>query len=192
MKHLRLALVGLLVVGACADTPTDVSRLDSQMAVNTAWGDDLFGATAVFPSTNEINATYEWATVEFLDLDIGAVTLTFTQPRSFAACFEYRVDGEAPTYTPVRANYNTEVTDGLWNSYCQNADARTETIMANQYVDVRMAFGAEKTERFGWTRFYAPTREETKALCKDGGWETAGFTNMGQCVRFAETGYDGR
>ena len=32
----------------------------------------------------------------------------------------------------------------------------------------------------------------TKDQCKDGGWETFGFSNQGQCVRFVETGKDSR
>jgi len=46
-----------------------------------------------------------------------------------AACFEYRLDLEAPTGTP---NYNPDITDGLWA--------------------FRMVFGAERDERFDWTR----------------------------------------
>jgi hypothetical protein len=32
----------------------------------------------------------------------------------------------------------------------------------------------------------------TKEDCKDGGWETYGFRNQGQCVRFVQTGEDSR
>lgn len=36
------------------------------------------------------------------------------------------------------------------------------------------------------------TSPVTKDDCKDGGWETFGFSNQGQCVRFVETGKDSR
>jgi len=50
-------------------------------------------------------------------------------------------------------NYNTDITDGLYPYYCQSNDSSTHTINANEYVEVRMVFGAETDERFDWTRF---------------------------------------
>jgi hypothetical protein len=188
MKHtLMVVTVLALGLGACADTPTapDQSQLPP-FTLNTQNGEEQGTTSAVFPSTNVINAGLGWAHVEFVDIDVGAVTLNFVQPRAFAACFEYRVDGAAAPAGSV--NYNTAVTDGLYAFYCLNNSSATHTIPAGQYVDIRMAFGAEGDERFTWTRFYAPTSQESKDLCKEGAWEANGFANLGQCVRFAETG----
>ncbi len=190
MKHglIPIAIVAL-VLTACAETPTSAPQRAPapSFTENTTYGEALTtGTTTVFPSTNATNAVAGWSHVEFIDIDVGSVTLKFVQPRAFYACFEQRVDDSAPD-SPT--NYNTGVTDGLWPFDClSTVSTLTKTISARQYVDVRLAFGGESDERFAWTRFYAPTSEESKALCKDGAWETNGFANLGQCVRFAETG----
>jgi hypothetical protein len=112
---------------------------------------------AVTPSTNDINKTNGWAHVEKTSVDIGEVTLNFLQPRAHAACFEYRTDGNTDqrlkTGDDYRNNYNASITDGLYPFYCLNKSSRTETILANQYLEIRMVFGAEKDERFDWTRY---------------------------------------
>lgn len=56
----------------------------------------------------------------------------------------------------------------------------------------RLAFGAERDERFDWTRFEVLPDARTRAGCVDGGWEAFGFANQGQCVRFLQTGKDSR
>lgn len=33
---------------------------------------------------------------------------------------------------------------------------------------------------------------QTKADCKNGGWEQYGFANQGQCIKFVNTGKDSR
>lgn len=192
MKGFAFALAcACLALAACSEAnsvPTEpVAPL---FTTNTTYGDDLAGASAVFPSTNERNATEGWAHVEFTDVAVGQVTLTFYQTRGLYSCFEYRVDDEGPIDP---ANYNTEITDGLWNFYCLNTagQTRVETFTANRYVDVRLSFGGEKDERFDWTRFYVLS-PENKDQCKDGEWEALGFRNQGQCVRFVETGKDSR
>lgn len=44
-----------------------------------------------------------------------------------------------------------------------------------------------------WYEFVAEgCSPETKDDCKDGGWESFGFKNQGQCIRFANTGQDSR
>jgi hypothetical protein len=151
-------------------------------------GEALHGTNTVTPSTNEANEEKGWAHVLYVGNDIGQVTLEFISKRNFASCFEYRVDDAAPTGNP---NFNTDVTDGLWPYYCVNNSSRTETINAQQYVDIRMVFGAETDERFDWTRFYVPTTKEAKDMCKND-WQTMGFKNQGQCVRYVETGKDSR
>jgi hypothetical protein len=47
--------------------------------------------------------------------------------------------------------------------------------LPDEYVDIRMAFGAERDRRCDWTRLAVGT----KTSCKDGGWEAYGFTNRG-------------
>lgn len=156
-RTLFVAALLALVLPACADTPTapDRSIKPSLDLTNTTTGDPLFAPDAVFPSSNAVNVTNGWANVAFVSSDFGSVTLRFSQPRGFYACFEYRVDGAA---APAGSqNYNNLVTDGLYAFECENNSSELVTIAAGQYVDVRMAFGAESDERFNWTRFYAPT-----------------------------------
>ncbi len=116
----------------------------------------------ITPSTNDINRTNGWAHVDQLSMGIGTTNLQFISTRTFYSCFEYRTDGDTSQITGPD-NYNTNITDGLYPYYCQNNDSSTYTIVANEYVEVRMVFGAETDERFDWTRFdvdVAPTKSE--------------------------------
>ena len=150
--------------------------------------------TAVTPSTNEINRTNGWAHVDQLAQGIGTTELQFISTRAFFSCFEYRTDGDTSQVLSENGgnNYNTLVTDGLYPYVCLNNDTATRTIVANEYVEVRMVFGAETDVRFDWTRFEVLSDAQSKEDCKDGGWEQYGFRNQGQCVRFVETGGDSR
>ena len=56
-----------------------------------------------------------------------------------------------------------------------------------------MVFGAERDERFDWTRFEVlpvPNKDD----CKKGGWETLSrddgspFKNQGDCIQYLNTG----
>lgn len=85
-------------------------------------------------------------------------------------------------------NYNPEITDGLYPYTCEYNSTALRMIFADEYVEVRMVFGAEKEERFDWTRFDVAGKE----ACKNDGWMQFGFRNQGQCVRFAQTGKDSR
>jgi hypothetical protein len=186
-----LAALGLALSG-CSEAPL-APQLSADLDApafqeNTPTGDPLASTSTVFPSTNEANLGLGWAHVTFADVGVGTVTLDLNQPRTFLACFEFRIDDEAPSGNP---NFNTDVTDGLWDFICLNAESSTETFSAVSHVDVRMAFGAEKDERFDWTRFYVLSIEN-KDQCRDGAWEALGFRNLGQCVRFVETGKDSR
>ncbi len=106
---------------------------------------------SVTPSTNDINKTKGWAHVNQVSQGVGTTDLKFVNTRAFFSCFEYRVDNESNTVDG--ANPNTLVTDGRWTQVCLNNSAQTKTIPANEYVDVRMVYGAESDERFDWTRF---------------------------------------
>lgn len=106
---------------------------------------------AVTPSTNDINRTKDWAHVDELSKDIGEVTLQFISTRSFYSCFEYRTDGD--TSQVIGVNYNTDITDGLYPFVSTSNTTVEKTIHANEYVEIRMVFGAETDERFDWTRF---------------------------------------
>ncbi|TVP54381.1 MAG: hypothetical protein EA351_13345 [Gemmatimonadales bacterium] len=191
----HLLAVAIIAFGfvACADTPVTPDFIHSTQGValqdNTLSGDALHPTSTVFPSTNEANIELGWANVQFVDVEVGSVTLAFDQPRNFFACFEYRRDEEDPTYPDD--NFNTDVTDGLWSFTCLNGNSEQRTITANSTVDIRMAFGAETDERFDWTRFYVLSLDN-KDQCKDGKWQELGFRNQGQCVRFVETGRDSR
>lgn len=114
-----------------------------------------FGALAavneITPSTNDINQTNDWAHVEEVSVDVGEVELKFINERGFPSCFEYRTDGN--TSQSTGNNYNGGITDGLYPFTCENNSSSTMTIAADEYVEVRMVFGAESDERFDWTRF---------------------------------------
>ena len=86
---------------------------------------------------------------------------------------------------------NSEITDGLWNFTCQDASSAQRTFDAADHVDIRMGFGAERDERFDWTRFYVLSLE-TRDQYRDGDCEALGFKNLGQCVRYVELGKDSR
>ena len=106
----------------------------------------------VTPSTNDINRTNGWAHVNELSKGVGEVELEFVSTRAFASCFEYRSDGDTSQQQDPD-NFNIEITDGLYPYYCLNNETQVHTLNANEYVEVRMVFGAEKDERFDWTRF---------------------------------------
>jgi hypothetical protein len=197
MKHLSFLLVALLAIAACdtpVQAPLDGPHVGLYEADNTLTGDAQFGTSTVFPSTNEANyamSPTKWAHVlwvETPEVIPGQVTLEFVSERTFWSCFEYRVDDEGPQSLD---NPNDDVTDGRWGYTCQNNSSAQMTFHGNEYVDVRMAFGGERDERFDWTRFYILSLEN-KDQCQDGEWQAWGFKNQGQCVRYVETGKDSR
>lgn len=106
---------------------------------------------AVTPSTNDMNRTNGWAHVDQLSQGVAITDLQFISTRAFWSCFEYRVDNELNTVPGP--NPNTNITDGRWTQVCVNNSSTTRTIHANEFVDVRMVYGAETDERFDWTRF---------------------------------------
>lgn len=196
-----------LALAACtdsADLPTEPQTAAPEAAaplftVNTLTGDtevDPSGVSGdpsyVFPSTNEANYAAGWAHVLFVDVAVEQVTLEFVSLRGFYSCFEYRIDDEAPTSSANGGvNYNTDITDGMWSFTCQNASSGQLTFTAADHVDIRMGFGAERDERFDWTRFYVLSLAN-KDQCRDGDWQALGFKSQGQCVRYVETGKDSR
>lgn len=120
---------------------------------------------AVTPSTNDINRVNGWAHVDAVS-DVSEVTLNFISTRAFLSCFEYRSDGDTSQMTSP-TNYNPAVLDGLYPFFCQNNNNRVVSIPANEYVEVRMVFGAEGDERFDWTWFdtlFLRTAEITSPL----------------------------
>jgi hypothetical protein len=50
----------------------------------------------------------------------------------------------------------------------------------------------EPTALFGLIMKFISTDAATKDDCKNGGWESYGFPNQGQCIRFIQTGKDSR
>jgi len=106
----------------------------------------------VTPSTNELNKTKNWAFVEQISKGLGTTNLQFTSSRAFLSCFEYRTDGDT-SQKISETNPNIGVLDGKYRFFCQINNTRTVTIPAEEYVEVRMVFGAERDERFDWTRF---------------------------------------
>jgi hypothetical protein len=122
------------------------------LALGFSSGSVFAEVNAVTPSTNDINQTNGWAHVNQLSMGVGTTDLEFISTRGFASCFEYRTDGDVSQKIDD-TNHNNDITDGLYPYYCQNNNFSTHAITANEYVEVRMVFGAEKDERFDWTRF---------------------------------------
>lgn len=145
----------------------------------------------VFPSTNDANRSLGWAHVDQVSVDDGVMTLSFVNTRPFASCFEIRTDGNTSQALGA-GNFNRAVTDGLYPWVCLNDETRLRTVVAERFVEVRLAFGGETDERFDWTRFDLVLDPATKADCKDGGWEEYRFRNQGLCVAFVLTGRDTR
>lgn len=155
----------------------------------------MVSANSVFPSTNDANRDNGWAHVNVVSSDYGEVTLEFVSTRDFYSCFEYRTDGDT-SQKISDTNYNPEITDGLYPYICISNSTRTETFTANEYVEIRLSFGAESDERFDWTRFdvLTPPVPEEKDQCKLDGWmsfyypDGTPFINQGQCIQFVLTG----
>ena len=90
------------------------------------------------------------------------------------------MSGDTDTKTSD-TNYNPAVTDGLYPFICVNDSTDTMTLTADEYVEIRMVFGAESDERFDWTR--VEVLQPTVDDCMDGGWMTFGdHKNQGQCI----------
>jgi hypothetical protein len=68
----------------------------------------------------------------------------------------------------------------------------TETFTANSTVEIRLALGGERDWDFDWVTFEVLPDAQTKDDCVDGGFETFGFSNQGQCIKFVNTGQDSR
>lgn len=118
----------------------------------------VFATPGVYPSTNDANRLNSWAHADLISQTEHSVTLKFISTRAFTSCFEYRTDGDTSQILTENSgnNYNSEVTDGLYPYVCVNNNTSTKTIEANNYAEIRLAFGAEKDERFDWTRFDIP------------------------------------
>lgn len=202
-----LAALGLFLFAACSETPTDLTDSAADAlgfdVVFSTIGDP--GVTAgvpltptvndyawTFPSTNEANIARGWANVTWnsSDAGLGVAPLKFTQPRTFGACFEIRIDDEAPLNDPHQ-RWPSLYLGGSWQILCVGGAYGPATIEqtfhATSHVDVRMTGGAERDERFDWTRF-AVMSLQSKDECKDGGWQAYDFKNQGQCIRYFETG----
>jgi len=132
----------------------------------------------ITPSTNDANREAGWAHFNVLDTRIGEVDVEFVSTRNFASCFEFRSDGGATPDDPV--HFNLAITDGLWPFLCVTNETVERTLTADEYVEIRMVFGAETNERFDWTRVDVIVLEVED--CLSGGFADYGFRNQGQCI----------
>ena len=109
---------------------------------------------AAMPSTNDANEANGWAYFDVVSVGPNTATINFVSTRAFWSCFEVRTDGDTSQVLSENggANYNTNVLDGLYPYYCVNNNNEQVTIPANEYLEIRMVFGAEDDERFDWTR----------------------------------------
>jgi hypothetical protein len=133
---------------------------------------------SVTPSTNDINRANGWAHVD-VTVGAGSATLTFITTRNFLSCFEVRTDGDTSEVLTENGgvNYNTDVHDGLYPYYCVRNSTMTATVSATSYVEVRMVFGAERDERFDWTRFDVLPKCTPTGFMRDGHNLTAYLVN---------------
>lgn len=204
-----VAAITLTFMAGCSEHPTDVGIQSSAEVAFASIGDP--GVTDgvpltptapeahdyVFPSTNETNIANGWSNVTWNadDAGLGEAPLKFEQPRGFLACFEIRIDDQDPNGEPPttgNTNWNPSIQDGQWELRCLGPTPylsipHEETFTAISHVDVRLSVGGERDERFDWTRFYVMSAD-SKDDCQNGGWQTLGFANQGQCIRFVETG----
>jgi hypothetical protein len=150
-----------------------------------------------FPSTNDANRAAGHPHVNLVSTGPGTVTLEFVNPTDTLAFFEYRIDGVTVGSTPHPVITGDVIHPGV----C--VDGRTppacspgpivRTFAATSMVEVRLALGDERDWDFDWTPFAVGRNDPaTKDDCKDGGWESFGFRNQGQCIRFVNTGQDSR
>jgi hypothetical protein len=137
-----------------------------------------------FPSTNDANRVAGHPHVDFVSRGPGSVTLRFVNDTDSLAYFEYRIDGQTVGTTPHPVVVGDVIhpgvcVDGRTAPVCA-AGPVTMTFSATSTVEVRLALGGERDWDFDWTPFIVgPT---SKAQCKNGGWQTYGFVNQGQCI----------
>ena len=150
----------------------DILRVDVHVGYGGTWAnftgyaDDIqindYLEKFPLPSSNETNKTKGWGHVNQTAVGVGSTTLEFVSTRGFQSCFEYRTDGDTSQRLRdangvLRPNYNLDITDGLYPFVCVNNSTTSRTIAAREYVEVRLTFGAEGSERFDWTRFNVPS-----------------------------------
>jgi hypothetical protein len=153
-----------------------------------------------YPSTNELNRDGEnplqsgvGPHVNLVEAGVGYVTLEFVNPRDYWACFEYRTDMDE-SQAISEDHFNPWLDDALYPYYCLNAgvtgETRTETFYAQEVVEVRLAFGAERDWDFDWTPFLVvqPNVPVVKEDCFRGGWRDfdIDFRNQGMCVSYVQ------
>jgi hypothetical protein len=106
-----------------------------------------------YPSTNQDNREAEGPHVNLVEAGMDYVELEFVNPESYLACFEYRSDGDVE---PVidEDHYNPDIDDALYPYVCVNDGVESKVIEAEEYVEARLTFGAERDWDFDWTPFY--------------------------------------
>ena len=81
----------------------------------------------------------------------NSVTLDFFDVAPGGAYFEYRIDGIATDNGPHAIITGDTEHDGVWLP--SGTTLLNQVFSATQYVDVRLALGAEGDYRFDWVRF---------------------------------------
>ena len=105
----------------------------------------------VFPSTNDANRIGGRQYVEQVFMGEGETTLRFVNPQAWWACFEYRTDGDT-SQALATANPNPSIPD-RYPHLCVNNNTVEQTFTADEYIEIRSVFGAERDDDFDWTRF---------------------------------------
>jgi|GEM_PF-4355643 len=104
-----------------------------------------------YPSTNDQNRALNAPHVDFVSATTTDVTLTFINPKNYIACFEYRTDGD--TSQAVATPNPNILVDDRYPHLCLTNETSTRTFSAQNYVEVRSTFGAERNHDFDWTKF---------------------------------------
>jgi hypothetical protein len=156
---MSLALGGLVALVISAGTASAIPDL------GTPSSDPSFGTYCCGPaSTNENNYNNGWHYATLSDSGVGFVELDLVNPTGFSAYFEYRADGEASQYGNIYA-HPTVAGDYYYYYIEVTANSTlTQSFAANEYLEVRSAFGPERDYDFDWTRFDAQAVPAPAAL----------------------------
>ncbi len=148
------------------------SALIAMLAVTIVPGAALAAVNAVTPSTNDFNRA-ERLGARRCDCRrrLGDAHLHQHPGVHELLRVPHRRRSE-PEPGKARAELQPLGLDGLYPFVCVNNTTKTTTIPANDYIEVRMVFGAEADERFDWTEFDVP-----QPKCKPTGFRVTASTS---------------
>ena len=216
MRRHHLVLLGGLLLSACAEVPTG-PQLDSDglTAVPEAMASLTGTVTYDF---NDLTPHCDGTPVPNQVGDLTFVEALFTVCNDGSENFLLVFDpagSEIVTNTIELDGTATQVAlDGEWlgssplapTVQAYDADGNPVAVGAFAFPGVRetvvlsgagiayftITAGTTDFALYTVTVTYGSSDPTERIACKDGAWEAFGFRNQGQCVRFVETGKDGR